>query len=290
MSCPPVPEAVAQRAAALAELHPALWRADRLGRLPAAAAAVPTGFAGLDAELPGGGWPCRMLTDLLLPHPGCGEIRLLAPALAQAAAADRPVMLFDPPALPCAPALARLGVPAQRLVVVHGGGDPHAARARPAGSELLWALEQVLKSGQAAAVLVWPPPALRADALRRLQLAAQRHAGLVFVLRGLAQAGQPSPAPLRLALRAAGPDRLAVRVLKRRGPPQAQPLRLQLPPVLPPQPDPSAAAASLAAAACARARAGAAGGSGRGAEGGQAAVASPPRPPQRGGGAALRPL
>lgn len=154
MSCPPVPEAVAQRAAALAELHPALWRADRLGRLPAAAAAVPTGFAGLDAELPGGGWPCRMLTDLLLPHPGCGEIRLLAPALAQAAAADRPVMLFDPPALPCAPALARLGVPAQRLVVVHGGGDPHAARARPAGSELLWALEQVLKSGQAAAVLM----------------------------------------------------------------------------------------------------------------------------------------
>ena len=45
-----------------------------------------SGFAALDAELPGGGWPRRVLSELLLPHPGVGEIRLLAPALVAVAA------------------------------------------------------------------------------------------------------------------------------------------------------------------------------------------------------------
>ncbi|MDP3082599.1 MAG: hypothetical protein Q8N44_02745, partial [Rubrivivax sp.] len=65
---------------ALEDLHPALWRAHQVGRQPTATR--PTGFAALDAELPGGGWPAGMLSELLLPHPGVGEIRLLAPALA----------------------------------------------------------------------------------------------------------------------------------------------------------------------------------------------------------------
>ena len=47
---------------------------------------VASGFAALDAELPGGGWPRRVLSELLLPHPGVGEIRLLAPALVGGAA------------------------------------------------------------------------------------------------------------------------------------------------------------------------------------------------------------
>ncbi|MBC7957168.1 MAG: SOS cell division inhibitor, partial [Cytophagales bacterium] len=40
-------------------------------------------------------------------------------------------------------------------------------------------------------------------------------------------------APLRLALHPAGADQLALRVLKRRGPPLLSPLHLALPPVLP---------------------------------------------------------
>jgi len=43
---------------------------------------------------------------------------------------------------------------------------------------------------------------------------------------------RPSAAPLRLALHPDGADRLAVRVLKRRGPPLQTPLQLGLPPVL----------------------------------------------------------
>jgi hypothetical protein len=95
-----------------------------------------------------------------------------------------------------------------------------------------WAIEQALRSGQLGAVLAWPGQVLRAEALRRLQLAAQAHEGPAFLLREAAVAAQASPAPLRLALGVAGPDELAVQILKRRGPAQAQPLRLALAPVL----------------------------------------------------------
>ena len=234
-----------------------------------------SGFAALDAQLPGGGWPHGVLTELLLPEPGVGELRLLAPALAAVAAAratgatpadGRCVMLFDPPALLNAWALVQCGLASRHWLVVQGRvvqgrtgqgrtgqGRTGQGRAAPAGAiapgaprsanrlapllpsaDLLWALEQSLKSGHVGAVLAWLPLNLRADALRRLQLAAQSHAGPVFLFRDALARSQPSPAPLRLLLQPAGIDQLSVRLLKRRGPAQAQPLRLALPPVLAP--------------------------------------------------------
>src|SRR3954447_23390768 len=77
-------------------LHPALWLGHQLGR--SGVQTVASGFPRLDAELPGGGWRGRVRSELLLPHPGVGEIRLLAPALVEAQRAGRLVMLFDPPA------------------------------------------------------------------------------------------------------------------------------------------------------------------------------------------------
>jgi protein ImuA len=225
---PPTPE----------QIHPALWRAHQVGGLREATLA--SGFAELDAELPGAGWPRRVLTELLLPHSGVGEMRLLAPALAAVAQGQagiaRSVMLFDPPAVLCGWALAQLGVDAQQLIVVHGreGSRGAALRNLLTNADLFWALEQALKSGHVGAVLAWLPDRLRADALRRLQLAAQSHDGPVFLLRGIEARCRPSAAPLRLALHGAGPDELSVHLLKRRGPALAQPLRLALPPVLPP--------------------------------------------------------
>ncbi|MCU0968660.1 MAG: translesion DNA synthesis-associated protein ImuA [Rubrivivax sp.] len=213
-------------------VHPALWRAHQLGR--ACEGVCPSGFALLDAELPGGGWPQRALTELLLPHPGVGEMRLLAPTLAALQRAGRCAMWFDPPAEPCAAALAACGVDPQQLVVVRAR-DGRRGRARerlPAAADTLWALEQALKSGHVGAVLAWLPRHLPAEALRRLQLAAQAHDGPAFVLRESEARTRPSAAPLRLLLGVAGPDELLLRVLKRRGPPSAQPLRLPLPPVL----------------------------------------------------------
>jgi multiple antibiotic resistance protein len=87
-------------------------------------AVVPTGFAALDAQLPGGGWPCGVLTELLLAQPGVGEMRLLAPVMAGrrlggpgVSASGTPeaelcasVMWFGPPAVPCTQALQQMGV------------------------------------------------------------------------------------------------------------------------------------------------------------------------------------
>lgn len=205
-------------------LHPALWYGHQLGRT--AAAAVATGFATLDAQLPGLGWPRRALTELMLPHPGVGEIRLLAPSLAAAQRDGRLVMLFDPPAALSAWALTQLGLDMDQLLVVNT-----RARVIP-GSDSLWAFEQAIKSGHVGALVAWLPARLRAERLRRLQIAAHAHDGAAFVMREPAAAQRPSAAPLRLALRVVGPDRLAVRLLKRRGPPLETPVVLDLPAVL----------------------------------------------------------
>jgi protein ImuA len=242
---------------ALEDLHPALWRAHQLGR--SRQGVCPSGHEELDAQLPGGGWPQGVVTELLLPQAGVGELRLLAPALAALQQQQRGLMWLNPPARPCAWALAQLGIDVRQLVLVHArapgplagappGGGRWAARSGGAGgaagagraglrsplpaADILWALEHALKGGHLGAVLAWLPARLPADALRRLQLAAQSHEGPVFLLRDAVQRHQPSAAPLRLLLASAGPDQLRVHLLKRRGPPLAEPLTLALPPVL----------------------------------------------------------
>ena len=229
----PVASASSRRAAARLELdalHPSLWRAHQLGR--GARCALASGFAALDAQLPGGGWPRRALTELLLAHPGIGEMRLLGPSLATTLRAGRLVMLFDPPATLSAWALAQLGLDAEQILVIDGRSRLLGDAPDRQGSDSLWALEQALKSGHVGALLAWLPPRLRPERLRRLQLAAQTHDGPAFVLREMTAGQHPSAAPLRLALQPMGPDRLALHLLKRRGPPLAAPLQLALPPVL----------------------------------------------------------
>ena len=224
---------------ALEDLHPALWRAHQMGgSVGSAGAAVATsGYAALDAQLPGGGWPAGVLTELLLSHAGVGELRLLAPVLGALQRQQRGVMWFDPPAAPCAWALSVLGIDVRQLVVVRsrqalGGRVKGAARSKLPAADILWALEHALKSGHLGAALAWLPARLPADALRRLQLAAQAHDGPVFLLRDVQERTRPSPAPLRLLLTSAGPDLLRVLLLKRRGPPLATPVTLALAPVL----------------------------------------------------------
>ena len=238
------------------QLHPALWRANQLGG--ARVAVSPSGFAALDAQLPGGGWPHGVLTELLLAQPGIGELRLLAPSLAKPfagrsatppkrgsapaapAEAQRCVMLFDPPAALNAWALWQRGLSPRPWLVVQG--RPVTRQARSANgllpllpsADVLWALEQALRSGHVGAVLAWLPLNLRADTLRRLQLAAQHCDGPVFIFRDAQARSKPSAAPLRLLLQPAGVDGLTLRLLKRRGPTLAQALRLQLLPVLAP--------------------------------------------------------
>jgi protein ImuA len=156
-----------------APLRDALWRGDHLATF--SHTVHPSGHAALDAELPGGGWPSGMLTELLCSGPGIGEWRLLAPALAALAGAGREVLCIAPPHTPHGPALAALGLPLGRLLWVQMGAPmaaPMAATGAATGARMevpmgvladaAWAAEQALKSGACGAVLWWVPPVAQA--------------------------------------------------------------------------------------------------------------------------------
>src|SRR2546428_12001624 len=88
--------------------RPDIWRGQALSR--AGAPILPCGFPGLDAELPGGGWPAGALTEILPAHEGIGELRLLGPALAGLSKRGLRLVWVAPPPPPHAPALAPAGI------------------------------------------------------------------------------------------------------------------------------------------------------------------------------------
>ena len=161
-----------------------LWHAGR--HRPITSDGEPTGHAALDGLLPQGGWPRRALTELLLPADGVGELALLMPTLARLGRDGGTLALIAPPYLPYAPAWQAAGIDL---------GVLHVIEAAP--RDALWAFEQCLRSGACAAVVGWPRQA-DAQALRRLQVAADSGDCLGFVLRDRKHAANPSPAALRL--------------------------------------------------------------------------------------------
>ncbi|ARU05704.1 hypothetical protein CCO03_14330 [Comamonas serinivorans] len=102
-----------------------VWSGDALG--PSTARTVPTGFAALDAALPGAGWPTQALTEVLQPQAGVCEWRLLAPALSRVLQdPDARLYLVAPPWPPHAVGLAQLGLAAERLVWLPADAAPPA--------------------------------------------------------------------------------------------------------------------------------------------------------------------
>lgn len=183
----------------------AVWRGTELGH--ANTAVVSTGFEALDAQLPGGGWPCNALTELLQPQPSQCEWRLLSPALSPLASAGGQILLVGPPKQPHAPGLGKLGIAPDCLIWI--------AAETPA--ERLWTTEQLIKSNpRGGAILAWLPQA-RPEQLRRLQVHAQSCDCPVFLFRPQSAQRDASPAPLRV-LATLGTDwELQVHILKRKG-------------------------------------------------------------------------
>ncbi len=210
-----------------------VWRASELSdeRLHT----LDTGYAELNRELPGGGWPQGALIEILQPQAGQHEWGLLAPVLAALQMtkfnpstpqhAKTLLVLTGAPYLPFGPALRARQLAMHRVLSVHTDAG-HA----PA---LLWATREALQCADVAAVLAWLPDA-RSAHLRRLQIAAHTHHKLLFVFRPLRAQQESSPAPLRLLLqghasahdaRGQGAD-VQVQILKRRGPPLTTSLHL----------------------------------------------------------------
>jgi SOS-response cell division inhibitor, blocks FtsZ ring formation len=200
--------------ASLDAIHPGLWRASQLGR--ASGRTVETGYAGLSAELPGGGWPEGALVELLVQQTGIGELRLLAPALATVG--SRALAFLRPPQQLNAIALPHIGVPVDKVLLL-----------RPRlSTDALWSAEQILKAGSCGALIFWQE-AIRAESLRRLQLAARSGHTLFFVVRPLIRATDPSPAELRLTVRPSA-EGVTVEVIKRKGPSMAGNVTIELRP------------------------------------------------------------
>ena len=207
--------------------NPAIWRGGDCAPEPAA---MPSGFPGLDAVLPGRGWPQAALTEVVLAREGIGEIRLTLPALARLQAGNRDVVWIAPPHLPYAPALAAAGLNLARLLVV---------RCRSVADQL-WAFEQALRAPECGAAFAWLGP--HDDrVLRRLAVAAREGRTWAVLWRRPGQHAVATAAPLRLALAPQG-RRLEVRVIKRRGGDVAQPVLIDINPSPPGLTDPRTSA------------------------------------------------
>jgi protein ImuA len=200
------------------EANPAetgIWRATEL---PAAGGGtVATGWASLDTLLPGAGWPTGCAVEILSTHPAVAEWRLLSPALRSSVDGARPLAVVGPPREPHAPGIRQMGIDLGSLIWIDAA----------APAQRLWACEQLLRANGTAAVIAWLPQ-VRAEQIRRLQILASQAQGLLFLVRPLDAAAQPSAAPLRVAV---APSRrseqsLALRVLKRRGPPVGDEIEL----------------------------------------------------------------
>lgn len=235
---------------------PRIWQAGR--KSAAAARTISTCWVQLDEAL-GGGWPLGQLTELLPDAHGFGEFSLLMPALillsggwkdasgevrgehrrdsgggpatAPGHARDAEgkfskmhaparcfatnvdsgwVMLIAPPHVPYAPAFAAHGFDVSRLLVVRTRRQ----------MDVLWAMEQALRSGTCAAVVAWSASSDE-RALRRLQLAAEEGGSLAVVFRPPGSRECASPAALRMRLSGSHQGHgLRVQILRQRhGPP-----------------------------------------------------------------------
>jgi protein ImuA len=205
----------------------ALWRGDQLGS--PRAETLSSGFAALDAELPGGGWPCQGLTEILTVQSGVSEWRLLSPQLRALTQAGRPVVVVDPPHPPHPPGLCADGVDERSLIWVQTRSP----------AERLWVAEQWVRARLGGALVVWLPQ-VRPEQLRRLQVLAGLGRGPVWVCRPMSAAQASSAAPLRLVVRPMPDWTLQVELLKRKGPPLVRALLLPSVPggladVLPPR-------------------------------------------------------
>ena len=200
----------------------AVWRGDDIAA--PSGAVVSSGWAGLDAELPGGGWPCGSLSEVLSPQPSLLEWRLLGPALRHVVADGGSVVVVGPPKPPYMPGLQAIGLAVRQFLWVQA--ETPAQR--------LWASEQLVQADVAGAILAWLPH-VRPEQLRRLQSRLSGGRVLLFALRPEGVRSEASPAALRVLARAGGDWTLRVQVLKRRGPAHENELML---PAVPPSLEP----------------------------------------------------
>jgi protein ImuA len=182
---------------------------------PLRGAGISLGVPAIDARLPPGGLAWGAMHEVM-GQPGDAAAFGFAAALLGGRGGGRPLLWCRPggqrqeAGLPYGPGLARFGLSPDRLIVAEAG----------AGREVLWALEEGLRSAALAGV-IGEVAACDLTASRRLQLAAERAGSIALLLRGAGNQGAAGSAAVsRWEIAAAGGgDRVAfdVALLKCRG-------------------------------------------------------------------------
>jgi protein ImuA len=184
---------------------------------------IPSGCEALDRLLPAHGLAPGTLVEWLGSGPGSGATVLALVAAREASRERGPLVVVDRQRTFYPPAAQRWGIDLGSLIVV---------RPRREQDEQ-WAMDQVLRSAQVAAVLAWPER-LDARTFRRWQLAVETGGGLGLLVRPLSARAQPSWADVRWLVRAQTPSsdtrgwRLHVELLRARGGPSQGKVDLEI--------------------------------------------------------------
>ena len=198
----------------LLQENPALWRMKDFGRY--SPQGMTTGYPQLDSILPEQGWPKSTLVEVITPHWGIGELKLLLPLMKYMTEQKRYLLWVSPPYIPYAPALVEAGVDINYLIVI----NPEVSC-----KDALWSMEKALQSDACGMVLAWLDW-LPNGVVRRLQLAAQNSGSLGVLFRQ--RNDKNSPAALRLQLNSSV-NSVQVQVLKARGTYRYRSARLDFP-------------------------------------------------------------
>jgi protein ImuA len=163
-----------------------------------------TGYRTLDEQLYGNGWPLGNTVELLSDGNGLGAMGLFLPAMEKLSQQGRWQAFIAPPYTPYAPLLEARGIDVQQVLLVH-------PRSR---QDLLWSIEQALRSSTCSAVFAWLGAAeFRYSELRKLQLAAAGSDVFSVLFRARQAAHNHAPAALRLEMK----GYRKVHILKQRG-------------------------------------------------------------------------
>ncbi len=147
-----------------------------------------TGFAQLDAILPGRGWPNKGLVEVITPYWGMGELQLLIPLMRSIVEQGKWILWISPPYLLYAPALVQAGINTEQLLVV---------KLDTSCKDALWSMEKALQTENCGLVLAWQNWLPR-KVLRRLQLAADTGDTLGVLFKNNDSEHSPSSTRLKI--------------------------------------------------------------------------------------------
>ena len=174
--------------------------ANRVGRRHAVddRSAFRTGLEAFDALSPGGAL-ARGAVHELLHAPGHAMPMFPAAWLARCAANENAVIWSDPHHELYPPALAALGIPLERVFLLHPTSE----------ADQIWALAECLRCRGVSAVVAALPPRQRLTRVeaRRLQLAAEQGGGVGLLMRSTARSSGEHAAVTRWLVKSESGER-----------------------------------------------------------------------------------